>query len=65
MEKGGFYLTSRCQAQLISPQKTPFTSNIDTEMYLQLKTSLQGIWKSSRNFFTKCEEEGFCKIFFY
>ncbi|RXH95583.1 hypothetical protein DVH24_008083 [Malus domestica] len=42
-----------------------FTLEILTEMYPQKNTSLEGLYKSSGNFCTQCEAEGFRKITFY
>ncbi|KAB2614389.1 puromycin-sensitive aminopeptidase [Pyrus ussuriensis x Pyrus communis] len=42
-----------------------FTLEILTEMYPHKNTSLEGLYKSSGNFCTQCEAEGFRKITFY
>ncbi|KAM6551825.1 hypothetical protein CsatB_001633 [Cannabis sativa] len=42
-----------------------FTLEIVTEIYPQKNTSLEGLYKSSGNFCTQCEAEGFRKITFY
>ncbi|XP_048445290.1 puromycin-sensitive aminopeptidase isoform X4 [Pyrus x bretschneideri] len=42
-----------------------FTLEILTEMYPQKNTSLEGLYKSSGNFCTQCEAEGFRKITFF
>ncbi|XWS48912.1 hypothetical protein CRYUN_Cryun13aG0117500 [Craigia yunnanensis] len=42
-----------------------FTLEIDTEIQPQKNTSLEGLYKSSGNFCTQCEAEGFRKITFY
>ncbi|XP_022892915.1 puromycin-sensitive aminopeptidase-like isoform X2 [Olea europaea var. sylvestris] len=42
-----------------------FTLHIVTEIYPQKNTSLEGLYKSSGNFCTQCEAEGFRKITFY
>ncbi|XP_062026541.1 puromycin-sensitive aminopeptidase isoform X2 [Rosa rugosa] len=42
-----------------------FTLEIETETYPQKNTSLEGLYKSSGNFCTQCEAEGFRKITFY
>ncbi|KAM5572421.1 puromycin-sensitive aminopeptidase [Rosa sericea] len=42
-----------------------FTLEIETESYPQKNTSLEGLYKSSGNFCTQCEAEGFRKITFY
>ncbi|KAL5981435.1 hypothetical protein ACLOJK_015496 [Asimina triloba] len=53
------YLTLR------SPPVGPFTMEIVTEIYPHNNTSLEGLYKSSGNFCTQCEAEGFRKITFY
>ncbi|XP_050378743.1 puromycin-sensitive aminopeptidase isoform X2 [Argentina anserina] len=42
-----------------------FTLEIETETCPQKNTSLEGLYKSSGNFCTQCEAEGFRKITFY
>ncbi|XP_034215093.1 puromycin-sensitive aminopeptidase isoform X2 [Prunus dulcis] len=42
-----------------------FTLEILTETYPEKNTSLEGLYKSSGNFCTQCEAEGFRKITFY
>ncbi|WCJ26311.1 Peptidase M1 family protein [Euphorbia peplus] len=42
-----------------------FLLEIVTEIYPQKNTSLEGLYKSSGNFCTQCEAEGFRKITFY
>ncbi|KAL2342739.1 hypothetical protein Fmac_004024 [Flemingia macrophylla] len=54
-----------------TPSHNPITSSgkydleIVTEIYPQKNTSLEGLYKSSGNFCTQCEAEGFRKITFY
>ncbi|KAF8369838.1 hypothetical protein HHK36_032140 [Tetracentron sinense] len=50
---------------LLSPPSGTFTLEIVTEIYPQKNTSLEGLYKSSGNFCTQCEAEGFRKITFY
>ncbi|XP_060207004.1 puromycin-sensitive aminopeptidase isoform X1 [Lycium barbarum] len=50
---------------LKSPPSSKFTLEIVTEIYPQKNTSLEGLYKSSGNFCTQCEAEGFRKITFY
>ncbi|XP_015896102.3 puromycin-sensitive aminopeptidase [Ziziphus jujuba] len=50
---------------LHSPPGGTFTLEIATEIYPQKNTSLEGLYKSSGNFCTQCEAEGFRKITFY
>ncbi|KAL3499325.1 hypothetical protein ACH5RR_038418 [Cinchona calisaya] len=50
---------------LVSPPSGNFTLEIVTEILPQKNTSLEGLYKSSGNFCTQCEAEGFRKITFY
>ncbi|XP_059661811.1 puromycin-sensitive aminopeptidase-like [Cornus florida] len=59
-----FYLDSR-HLTLRSPPSGRFTLEIVTEIYPHMNTSLEGLYKSSGNFCTQCEAEGFRKITFY
>nr|GMD01670.1 puromycin-sensitive aminopeptidase isoform X1 [Ipomoea batatas] len=49
---------------ITSPPSGKFTLEIVTEIYPQKNTSLEGLYKSSGNFCTQCEAEGFRKITF-
>jgi aminopeptidase N len=42
-----------------------FTLEVDTRIYPQKNTSLEGLYKSSGNFCTQCEAQGFRKITYY
>lgn len=64
VEKGGFQLTPR-HLTLLSPPTSSFTLEIETEIHPQKNTSLEGLYKTSSNFCTQCEAEGFRKITFY
>ncbi|KAG8382213.1 hypothetical protein BUALT_Bualt05G0053300 [Buddleja alternifolia] len=59
-----FHLDSR-HLILSSPPIGRFTLEIVTEIHPQKNTSLEGLYKSSGNFCTQCEAEGFRKITFY
>ncbi|KAL6986274.1 Puromycin-sensitive aminopeptidase [Sarracenia purpurea var. burkii] len=59
-----FHLGSR-HLTLSSPPSDKFTMEIVTEIYPHKNTSLEGLYKSSGNFCTQCEAEGFRKITFY
>ncbi|KAL3833473.1 hypothetical protein ACJIZ3_008209 [Penstemon smallii] len=59
-----FHVDSR-HLTLNSPPSEKFTLEIVTEIYPQANTSLEGLYKSSGNFCTQCEAEGFRKITFY
>ncbi|XP_020581024.1 puromycin-sensitive aminopeptidase isoform X2 [Phalaenopsis equestris] len=50
---------------LSSPPTTTFILEIETEIYPQSNTSLEGLYKTKDNFCTQCEAEGFRKITFY
>eukprot|EP00252_Welwitschia_mirabilis_P019670 TRINITY_DN4613_c0_g1_i2.p1 TRINITY_DN4613_c0_g1~~TRINITY_DN4613_c0_g1_i2.p1 ORF type:complete len:510 (+),score=82.91 TRINITY_DN4613_c0_g1_i2:157-1686(+) len=60
-----FQLTARHLTLLHPPPTTTFTLEIETEIYPQHNTSLEGLYKTSGNFCTQCEAEGFRKITFY
>ncbi|XVF13099.1 hypothetical protein REPUB_Repub08aG0178800 [Reevesia pubescens] len=64
LKEGDYYLDSR-HLTLPSPPSGNFTLEIDAEIQPQKNTSLEGLYKSSGNFCTQCEAEGFRKITFY
>ncbi|KAJ4712047.1 puromycin-sensitive aminopeptidase-like [Melia azedarach] len=64
LKEGDYRLDSR-HLILPSPPSGTFTLEIVTEIYPQKNTSLEGLYKSSGNFCTQCEAEGFRKITFY
>ncbi|KAK1260755.1 hypothetical protein QJS04_geneDACA002053 [Acorus gramineus] len=64
LKKEDYLLDSR-HLTLPSPPTTAFTLEIVTEIYPQDNTSLEGLYKSSGNFCTQCEAEGFRRITFY
>ncbi|PIA34216.1 hypothetical protein AQUCO_03800066v1 [Aquilegia coerulea] len=64
LKKEDYNLDSR-HLTLSSPPSGTFTLEIVTEIYPQKNTSLEGLYKSSGNFCTQCEAEGFRKITFY
>ncbi|XVF10573.1 hypothetical protein REPUB_Repub07fG0194200 [Reevesia pubescens] len=64
LKEGDYYLDSR-HLTLPSPPSGKFTLEIDTEIQPQKNTSLEGLYKSSGNFCTQCEAEGFRKITFF
>ncbi|XP_037495626.1 puromycin-sensitive aminopeptidase isoform X2 [Jatropha curcas] len=59
-----YHLDSR-HLKIQSPPTGTFSLDIVTEIYPQKNTSLEGLYKSSGNFCTQCEAEGFRKITFY
>ncbi|KAL1556848.1 Puromycin-sensitive aminopeptidase [Salvia divinorum] len=59
-----FHVDSR-HLTLSSLPSGKFTLEIVTEICPQKNTSLEGLYKSSGNFCTQCEAEGFRKIIFY
>ncbi|XWS61753.1 hypothetical protein CRYUN_Cryun07bG0152700 [Craigia yunnanensis] len=64
LKVGDYYLDTR-HLTLPSPPSGKFTLEINTEIQPQKNTSLEGLYKSSGNFCTQCEAEGFRKITFY
>lgn len=64
LKEDGFHLDSR-HLTLSSPPSGKFTLEIVTEIYPQKNTSLEGLYRTSGNFCTQCEAEGFRKITFY
>ncbi|XP_026421230.1 puromycin-sensitive aminopeptidase-like isoform X2 [Papaver somniferum] len=64
LKKEEYHLDSR-HLTLSSAPSARFTLEIVTEIYPQKNTSLEGLYKSSGNFCTQCEAEGFRKITFY
>ncbi|XP_059661813.1 puromycin-sensitive aminopeptidase-like [Cornus florida] len=64
LKEEDFNLDSR-HLTLQSPPNGRFTLEIVTEIYPHKNTSLEGLYKSSGNFSTQCEAEGFRKITFY
>lgn len=64
LKKEEFQLDMR-HLTLASPPTSAFTLEIVTEIYPQNNSSLEGLYKSSGNFCTQCEAEGFRKITYY
>ncbi|XP_042024351.1 puromycin-sensitive aminopeptidase-like isoform X1 [Salvia splendens] len=64
VKEDDFHVDSR-HLTLSSPPSGKFTLEIVTEICPQKNTSLEGLYKSSGNFCTQCEAEGFRKITFY
>ncbi|KAJ8490444.1 hypothetical protein OPV22_012165 [Ensete ventricosum] len=64
LKKEDFHLDHR-HLTLPSPPASAFILETVTEIYPQKNTSLEGLYKSSGNFCTQCEAEGFRKITFY
>ncbi|KAJ8643267.1 hypothetical protein MRB53_005015, partial [Persea americana] len=64
LKKEDFHLDSR-HLTLLSPPTGVFSLEIVTEISPQNNTSLEGLYKSSGNFCTQCEAEGFRRITFY
>ncbi|KAG5391542.1 hypothetical protein IGI04_021505 [Brassica rapa subsp. trilocularis] len=65
LKEGDYQLDSRHLTLPSLPAKESFVLEIDTEIYPHMNTSLDGLYKSSGNFCTQCEAEGFRKITFY
>ncbi|KAK6158211.1 hypothetical protein DH2020_005525 [Rehmannia glutinosa] len=64
LKEDDFHLDSR-HLTISSPPNENFTLEVVNEIYPQKNTSLEGLYKSSGNFCTQCEAEGFRKITFY
>jgi aminopeptidase N len=64
LKEEDFHLDSR-HLTLSSPPSGKFTLEIVNEICPQKNTSLEGLYKTSGNFCTQCEAEGFRKITFY
>ncbi|XP_073307718.1 puromycin-sensitive aminopeptidase isoform X1 [Primulina huaijiensis] len=64
LKEDDFHLDSR-NLTVCSPPSGKFTMETVTEIYPQKNTSLEGLYKSSGNFCTECEAEGFRKITFF
>ncbi|XP_056850552.1 puromycin-sensitive aminopeptidase [Raphanus sativus] len=65
LKEGDYQLDSRHLTLPSLPAEESFVLEIDTEIYPHKNTSLDGLYKSSGNFCTQCEAEGFRKITFY
>ncbi|KAG0454389.1 hypothetical protein HPP92_025693 [Vanilla planifolia] len=50
---------------LLTPPSGSFVLEVETEIHPESNTSLEGLYKTSGNFCTQCEAEGFRKITFY
>lgn len=64
LKEGDYHVDSR-HLILKSPPSGNFILETVTEILPQKNTSLEGLYKSSGNFCTQCEAEGFRKITFY
>ncbi|KAI4338679.1 hypothetical protein MLD38_023705 [Melastoma candidum] len=64
LKEGEYHLGPK-RLTLSSPPLDSFLLEIVTEIYPQKNTSLEGLYKSSGNFCTQCEAEGFRKITYY
>ncbi|RZC49614.1 hypothetical protein C5167_018046 [Papaver somniferum] len=64
-EQEHYHLDARHLTILSPPSTARFTLQIVTEICPQKNTSLQGLYKSSGNFVTQCEAQGFRKITYY
>jgi len=50
---------------LSSPPAVPFTLEVDTKLDPAANTRLEGLYRSSKNYCTQCEAEGFRRITYY
>ncbi|XP_027340203.1 puromycin-sensitive aminopeptidase isoform X3 [Abrus precatorius] len=64
LKEEDYHLDAR-HLTILSPPSGKYDLEIVTEIYPQKNTSLEGLYKSSGNFCTQCEAEGFRKITFY
>ncbi|XP_039855049.1 puromycin-sensitive aminopeptidase [Panicum virgatum] len=63
--KGEEYTVDSRHLTVSTPLAGVFNLEIVTEIYPQLNTSLEGLYKSTGNFCTQCEAEGFRKITYF
>ncbi|RLN05000.1 puromycin-sensitive aminopeptidase [Panicum miliaceum] len=63
--KGKEYTVDSRHLTISTPPAGVFNLEIVTEIYPQLNTSLEGLYKSTGNFCTQCEAEGFRKITYF
>ncbi|KAF8654024.1 hypothetical protein HU200_062167 [Digitaria exilis] len=63
--KGEEYAVDSRHLTISTPPAGVFILEIVTEIYPQLNTSLEGLYKSTGNFCTQCEAEGFRKITYF
>ncbi|CAI5515642.1 unnamed protein product [Closterium sp. Naga37s-1] len=59
------YVKTGKRLTLLSPPASPFTLAIVTRINPAANTSLEGLYRSSGNFCTQCEAEGFRRITYY
>ncbi|XP_014508853.1 puromycin-sensitive aminopeptidase isoform X2 [Vigna radiata var. radiata] len=64
LKEEDYHLDAR-HLTILSPPSGKYDLEIVTEICPQKNTSLEGLYKSSGNFCTQCEAEGFRKITFY
>ncbi|CAL0313360.1 unnamed protein product [Lupinus luteus] len=64
LKEEDYHLDAR-HLTILSPPSGKYDLEIVTEIQPQKNTSLEGLYKSSGNFCTQCEAEGFRKITFY
>ncbi|KAJ7952282.1 puromycin-sensitive aminopeptidase [Quillaja saponaria] len=64
LKEEDYHLDAR-HLTLLSPPSGKFNLEIVNEIYPQKNTSLEGLYKSSGNFCTQCEAEGFRNITYY
>jgi aminopeptidase N len=63
--KNGDYTVNSRHLTISTPPAGMFNLEIITEICPQLNTSLEGLYKSTGNFSTQCEAEGFRKITYF
>ena len=65
MDWSPVYVLTKKHLTIKNAPSTPFTLTIEVEIDPANNTSLDGLYKSSGNFCTQCEAEGFRNITFY
>src|SRR5207342_2113152 len=59
------YLATPDRLTIAQPPHRPFTLEIETLVNPQANTQLSGLYRSSGNYSTQCEAEGFRRITYY
>lgn len=65
LQEGEGYTLQDEKLTIENPPNGPFTVDISVEIEPQNNTELEGLYKSSGNFCSQCEAEGFRRITFY
>jgi aminopeptidase N len=62
---GDDYAADETEFSLSAPPDAPFTLELTTRIHPETNTKLEGLYKSSGNFCTQCEAEGFRRITYF